>query len=173
MTRIVDVLGCARVSTSDQDVAGQKIRLQKAGANGRNSCCPVIIIIPLLRRSMCAGLQSQFGLKAALRRRSGSSLNRVPKAAIPEMQMFHTFQRPDPILGHSAVGSGRKTNGDGMTALSPSQTCSQSQNTDGRCGFRSFSAAARKSGVIVESGHSSGAISRLSSALSQAGCEPI
>ena len=34
MTRIADVLGYARVSTSDQDVAGQKIRLQKQAQTG-------------------------------------------------------------------------------------------------------------------------------------------
>jgi hypothetical protein len=46
--------------------------------------------------------QRQLGLRADLRRRSGASLDQAPKAAIPEKQIFHPFQRRDPILGHLA-----------------------------------------------------------------------
>jgi hypothetical protein len=56
---------------------------------------------------------------AALRRRSGSNLNHVLKAAIPETQMLDLFQGLDAIIGHSTEESGRSTIDEGMTAVSP------------------------------------------------------
>ena len=62
---------------------------------------------------------SKVGLEAALRRRSGSSSNRSPKAGIPETPRRTPFQQCSPVSGHLAAGSGRLPIMDGTTALSP------------------------------------------------------
>lgn len=64
----------------------------------------------------------RFGLRAAMRQCSGSSLNLVPKAAVPETQILQLFPRLDPIIGHSTEGSSRRKNRAGMTAVSPKTT---------------------------------------------------
>ena len=66
---------------------------QRVGGTGQRLCSFTTRLIAIRRNDQLARLVA---------------VNRVPKAAIPETQMPHLFQRLDPIFGYSTVGSGRQ-----------------------------------------------------------------